>query len=96
MAVYVDNMYTTSLGNYKGMKMSHMMADTNQELLEMAEKIKVNKKWIQYQGTGKEHFDICLSKRQLAVENGAIEVEMRKLARAVVMNRTSNNQKIEI
>ncbi len=27
-----------------------------------------------------EHFDICLSKRALAVKNGAIEISLRELA----------------
>ena len=44
MAVYVDTM-EAKFGN---MIMCHMMADTTEELLEMADKIKVNRKWIQH------------------------------------------------
>lgn len=75
MAVYVDDMYRYPIGEYRGMKMSHLTADTTEELLAMVDTIGVQRKWIQYPGTWKEHFDIAFSKRKLAVEAGAIEIE---------------------
>lgn len=81
MAVYVDDMYTISLGNFGNMKMSHLIADTTEELLEMADKIGVKIKWIQKSGTKWEHFDICVSKRTLAIKHGAIPIGMRELAK---------------
>jgi len=57
------------------MMMCHMYADSTEELLAMADRIGVARKWIQYPGTYKEHFDVCKSKRALAVQDGAIEVE---------------------
>lgn len=75
MTVYVDDMHKYSFGRYRGMRMSHMIADTDDELFAMVDKIGVNRKW--YQG---DHFDICLSKRALAVKHGAIEVTTRELA----------------
>lgn len=80
MAVYVDNFYITGAGNFGRMKMSHMIADTRKELLEMCDKIGVQKKWIQDFGTPREHFDIAMVKRKLAIENGAIELNFRELA----------------
>lgn len=35
MAVYVDNMYESGIGNYGRMKMSHLVADSTPELLEL-------------------------------------------------------------
>lgn len=84
MSVYVDDMQA-GFGN---MVMCHMIADTNKELLEMADSIKVQRKWIQKGGTLSEHFDICLSKRKLAVKCGAIEVSQRQL---VLKIRARNN-----
>lgn len=75
--VYVDNMNA----KFGRMTMCHMIADTSEELLEMAEKIGVDKKWIQYPGTPKEHFDICLSKKKKAIELGAKEINMMELGR---------------
>ncbi len=63
--------------------MCHMIADSQPELLEMADKIGVQRKWIQDYGTSSEHFDICMSKRKKAVELGAIEINMRDLVRMV-------------
>lgn len=57
------------------MMMCHMMADTTEELIKMADAIGVQRKWIQYPGTPKEHFDICKSKRAKAISLGAIEVD---------------------
>ena len=71
MAVYVDNM-RAAFGN---MMMSHMIADTHAELLRMAAQIGVQRKWIQCEGTYKEHFDVCASKRQLAIKFGAVAID---------------------
>lgn len=58
--------------------MSHMYADTSHELLDMADRIGVDRKWLQYPGRpDREHFDISLSKRALAVKAGAVEVPLR-------------------
>ncbi|WPZ24895.1 DUF4031 domain-containing protein [Sulfitobacter pontiacus] len=81
MTVYVDNMQAP-LGR---MKMCHMVADTSEELLAMADKIGVQRKWLQKAGTHHEHFDIALTKRKRAVEAGAKEVtrlELGKIIRA--------------
>jgi hypothetical protein len=75
VSVYVDN-YGAQFGR---MVMCHMMADTTEELLDMADRIGVNRKWLQSGGTWKEHFDICLSKRAQAVRLGAIEMTAREL-----------------
>ncbi|MGY4333163.1 hypothetical protein ACVWWG_007580 [Bradyrhizobium sp. LB7.2] len=80
MAVYVDDM-KAPFGN---MIMCHMWADSDAELLAMADKLGVNRKWIQGHPTlsfGKHrnaswvHFDIAQSKRALAVSGGAIETD---------------------
>lgn len=79
MAVYVDDMYKYKMGQYRGMKMSHLIADSQKELLEMVDRIGVKRKWIQYKGTKREHFDICFSKRILAIKFGAIEITWKQL-----------------
>lgn len=76
--VYVDDMYKIPLGQFGRMKMSHMIADTTEELLEMADKIGLNKKWIQYPNTKKEHFDVSISLRKKAIAAGAKEITMRE------------------
>ena len=73
MAVFVDDMRA----RYGRMIMCHMGADTTGELLGMAERIGVAQRWIQHAGTWREHFDIALVKRALAVRFGALEVTQR-------------------
>ncbi len=83
MAVYVDDM-KAKLGR---MVMCHMIADTRDELLAMADRIGVARKWIQRRGTCNEHFDISLGARAKAVAAGAQEVTMQDLARKCLAKR---------
>ena len=76
MSVYVDDMRAP----FRGMVMCHMTADTQPELLAMARRIGVAVKWLQKAGTSREHFDICLSKRRLAVASGAVDETERDTA----------------
>lgn len=76
MPVYVD----PAKHSYGRMIMCHMMADTTEELLAMADRIGVQRKWIQKSGTAYEHFDISKTKRAEAVAAGAREVSSRDLA----------------
>jgi len=81
MTVYVDDMYRYPMGRFGRMKMSHMQADTTEELLDVADRIGVDRRHLQYPGTRKEHFDVCQIKRALAIEAGAIPLTMKELAR---------------
>jgi hypothetical protein len=92
MAVYVDNFGQATGRNFGRMSMSHMIADSTEELFEMVDGIGVARKWIQFQGTPREHFDICLSKKKLAIKNGAIEIPMRELAKIIHDRKAKANQ----
>jgi hypothetical protein len=74
MTVYVDDAFIP----YGRMKMSHMIADTEEELHAMADKIGIKRKW--FQDHNMPHYDICKSKRRLAVRLGAVEITLRELA----------------
>lgn len=71
--IFIDNCNI----KFGRMIMCHMIADTKKELFEMVDKIGVNRKWC-HNGT---HFDICLSKKKLAIKNGAIEISVIELAK---------------
>ena len=85
MSVYVDN----PIYNYGRMKMCHLIADTHEELLNMVDLIGVDRKWIQYPGEDKEHFDICKSKRLLAIQNGAIPIASKELIKLIQAKRAN-------
>jgi len=72
MTVYVDD-YQAKYGR---MVMCHMMADTLEELHEMADKIGIKRKWFQDKPRF-PHYDICKAKREMAIKNGAMEITSR-------------------
>lgn len=78
MTVYVDDMRAP----YRRMIMCHMISDTDDELHAMADKIGVARRW--HQG---DHYDICQSKRELAIQHGAKELSRMELGRMVIAKR---------
>lgn len=83
MAVYVDDAFIP----YGRMVMCHMIADSTDELLAMADRIGVQRKWLQKQGTPNEHFDICKRKRAAAIEAGAVGIGRFDLGRMTLARR---------
>ncbi len=75
MTVYCDDMARP----YGRMIMCHMVADTTEELLEMAHDIGVSSRHIQYAGTPQEHFDICLTMKRKALGLGAQPITAKEL-----------------
>lgn len=75
MSVYVDNARLP----YGRMIMCHMVADNEKQLHEMANKIGLSINWFH-----NNHYNICLSKRKLALMNGAISISQRE---AVIIRR---------
>lgn len=76
MTVYVDDM-NARLGR---MVMCHMVADTDEELHSMADRIGVSRRWFQKSGHPQRHYDIALSKKALALAAGAIAISKRQCA----------------
>ena len=87
MGVYVDK----PIHKYGRMIMCHMIADSNNELLVMADKIGVPLKW--FQDKRIPHFDICKAKRELALGHGAIEVSSKEL---IMIARHSRRRMIQL
>ncbi len=69
MTVYVDDVRH----KYGRMIMCHLWADTLDELHAMADSIGIARRWFQKPPKASwEHYDICLAKKALAIEKGAI------------------------
>ncbi len=77
MSVYIDEAAIP----FGRMLMNHMVADTTEELDAMADKIGVARKWCQKRGTTREHYDVAMSKRALAIEHGALPVDGKDIVR---------------
>lgn len=73
--VYVDHARL----RFGRMLMSHMIADSREELLAAAAEIGVAARWLQKEGTASEHFDVCESMRTKAIGCGAVSVSSREI-----------------
>lgn len=82
MTVYVDDMKA----GYGRMVMCHMIADTDEELHAMADKIGVQRRWWQAPPKHDSHYDIALIKRAKAVAEGAVEITWKQTS-AMTMRR---------
>jgi len=80
MAVYVDDMAAkVRMRDGRTFVFCHMVADSEAELHAMADRIGVRRKWYQYPEKSRyPHYDITLSKRALAISEGAIEISQRQ------------------
>ena len=80
MTVYVDNAEIA----FGRMKMSHMIADTVEELHEMAERIGMRSEWFQASPPSSfPHYDVSLSKRREAVRLGAVLMNRREIGEKI-------------
>ena len=64
---------------YRNMIMSHMIADSINELMNMADYLGIDRKYFQDK-PGKPHFDISQTKKEIALESGnAIEISDKEI-----------------
>jgi len=95
VAVYVDK----ARNPYGRMLMSHMLADSLDELHAMAEQVGLKRRWFQSHGT--PHYDLCQAKRALAIGGGALEIDRREVVRLIrhwraVLQTEQNKLQMEI
>ena len=82
MSIYVDSASIP----YGRMKMCHLMADSHEELTDMATTLGLSAH-IQHAGQPGEHLDVSLSKRRQAIKLGALPVRSRDLVEVVRAKR---------
>lgn len=75
MTVYVDDHYRYSTSEFRGMRMSHMIADTDEELEAMARKLNLRPEW-----KHDDHYDVSHSKRLEARKLGALYIDVKSCA----------------
>lgn len=89
MAVYVDDVRH----RFGRMIMCHMWADTLEELLAMADRIGVSRRWLQQPPKASwVHFDVSLGMKAKAIEAGAILTD--RFGPAEFVARRSGNDKM--
>ena len=104
MAVYVDKLFATR-GAYSTRwpyaEACHLLADTEDELIEFAVSIGLKARWIQHGHY--THFDLTANKRKQAVAAGATAMDnhalvawMRKKRREAIRSGTPETDEAEI
>lgn len=73
MTVYIDDLYRYAIGRFRGMNMSHMIADSEAELHAMVARIGMKREWYQ-----SDHYDVPLPRREQALIFGAVAVTWRQ------------------
>jgi hypothetical protein len=90
MTVYVDDMYLDPMGEFRGMRMSHLIADTDDELHAMVDRIGVQRRWHQAPPKcSSSHYDIAMTKRAQAIKAGAIPITMRQCSAMCARRRAT-------
>lgn len=74
MAVYVDDAKIP----FGRMKVSHMIADSEEELHRMAANIGMQRSWFQSKASW-PHYGVSLTRRQMAIDLGAKPISQREL-----------------
>lgn len=72
MTVYVDDMKRpATIGRGRPAIWSHLFADGPTELADFARQVGLRPEWLQNAGSHREHYDVTLTVRQLAISLGA-------------------------
>lgn len=84
--VYVDKQKNM----LERMKLCHMLADSLDELHEMAERIGLKREWFQPKST--PHYDVNLERRKLALRFGAVEADRKKVVELIKTHREQTKE----
>ena len=74
MSVYLDpEISCIPAGRYRWSKVTHLFADTIEELHAFAARLGLHREWFQVSRSGLEHYDLNSWRRKAAVTLGAIQ-----------------------
>jgi len=83
MSVYVDKLMPCIPSPKWPFRFAcHLIADSIRELDGFARRLGLKREWFQ-QGKLLPHYDLCASKRKLALELGAIELSLHEIGRRI-------------
>lgn len=85
MSVYVDE----AIWPFGGWVMCHMLADTPEELFDMAERLGMDRRY--FQPRSAPHFDITTQMRAVAIQLGAIEIDKYRTVEIITRLRANPN-----
>jgi hypothetical protein len=86
MTVY-DNMRRPVRVGRITARWSHLTADTRDELHAFAARLGSRREWFQDKGDGRWHYDVVDTKRTLAIDLGAVPIDIRDMGAFVRARR---------
>ncbi|MGW0454506.1 DUF4031 domain-containing protein [Gordonia sputi] len=87
MTVYVDDMRRTATVGAITARWSHLTADTDDELHVFAAGLGLPRRWAQYPGTWKSHYDVTDHQRAEAIAGGAVPIGYTSARAADLLRR---------
>ena len=82
MSVYVDDMMVCVRNkNWRYSTVCHLIADTEEELHQMADQIGLRRSWFQKKNDQIPHYDLVRSKRVKVVRAGAVEISIKQFVK---------------
>ena len=69
------------------MSMSHLLADSTEELEAIAAELGLKAEWMQHRGEPSEHYDVSQSVKRRALKLGAVQVKPRDLVAIIRARR---------
>ncbi len=91
MAVYVDNLRDYG---WRHGPSCHLIGDSVDELIEFAVGLGLKAEW--FQPKSSPHFDLTAEGREIAVKNGAIELNQRELITKLREIRQKQREKLDL
>lgn len=89
MAVYVDDYRKRAKVGSVDARWSHLLADTDAELMAFAMDLRLEPGWLQKEGTPQVHFDVTDSVRLRAIRAGAKPITYRQSGELVAAKRAA-------
>lgn len=87
MTVFVDDFRVSAVVRGMRRRWSHLLADSDEELLEFAKRIGLDPAWIQHPGEPHCHFDVTDAMRVKAIAAGAEQITYRESGALVGVKR---------
>lgn len=77
-----------------GRLFTHLMADTEQELIDYAESLGMRPEWLQYSGTYRAHFDVMGTKLKAVMKDPTVKIlTRREFGQFLIARRASWKEK---
>jgi len=84
MSVYVDAIGPVVMNkNWQWPTACHMIADTEDELHDMARYLNLLPQWVQKKNNNIPHYDLTENKRKQAVKLGCIEIGLQEMGKRI-------------